>query len=226
MAGFLRNSLNDEFEYGVFEIIIERLLYCSKIMKNTCVERTYKIGNHEEKIRNHLLEQYLNSHGIQESVRVSDICLRFIAEAQENYSDAEDSYSGRADIKVVTENWFRNDINDYYIIECKRIDGSKDLNEKYVNQGISRFVVKPIKYISQNHRNIMFGFVVNSIEIPQNAVQINAIQAKSLKEFVKTDMSLLRSDSEYCLYSSSYCLENGQLELRHIFFDFVQIIKS
>ncbi len=226
MGGFLINSLNTEFEAGVFEIIIERLLYCSEIMRRDCIAQATRIRNHEVRIRNRLLEQYLNNNDIQKDLGLRDIYLRFIPEAQENYSDTEDSYSGCADIKVVTENWFKYDINDYYIIECKRIDGSEDLNKKYVVEGIFRFVVEPIKYISQHHRNIMFGFVVTDIDIPQNTANINTIQSKTLKDFVKMEISLLKNNNQYFLFSSSYSLRKGLLELRHIFYDFAQIIQN
>lgn len=43
-------------------------------------------------------------------------------------------------------------------IECKRIDGTADLNKKYVKEGVARFVTQ--KYSSYYGRNVMLGFVV------------------------------------------------------------------
>jgi hypothetical protein len=227
LGGFLNVTLNSQFKYGLFEIIIERLLRCSELMVNDCIVSGRKIGNHEEKIRTYLVEQYLNNDVIQKSIYMPNIHLRFIAEAQENYSDIDETYSGRADIKVVTENWFRNDNRDYYLIECKRIDGNKRLNEKYVNEGIARFVVSPIKYLSYHYRNIMFGFVVRNIEVARSVSQINSIQAEFFGKMVEGELAILREvNDECCLYSSSYRLNDCSLEIRHIFYNFTQILKK
>lgn len=226
MGGFLNNSLNTTFQYGVFSIIIDRLLFCSKTMKKTCLEKVYKIPNDEETIRTHLLEKYLNNDILLRNTGLTYINLRFIPEAQENYSSVDDSYAGRTDIKVVTESWFKN-INDYYTIECKRIDGNLDLNKKYVTKGISRFVIEPVQYNSYHNCNIMFGFVVRNIKIDLNTDKIADIQLEQdiINSMIVKNFSLVKNDADYYLYFSLYNLKNKQIELQHIFYDFSQIIK-
>lgn len=223
MGGFLRTSLNIEFSQGIFDIIIERLLYCSQLMKNDCIDQGIKIDNNEEKIRNYLLENYLDNDEIKMESGVVGIGLRFIPEAQENYIETNNTYLGRTDIKVVSKDWFSCK-KDYYIIECKRIDGSNDLNKKYINNGICRFVVPPIKYTSYHMRNVMFGFIVKNMDIPKNTICINELQRDIIKDFINEELLLERESNEYFLYKSVYNLEETSLELEHIFYNFTEAI--
>lgn len=57
-------------------------------------------------------------------------------------------------------------------MECKRLDGKQPLNQKYVNEGICRFVGDSPQYSSYNHQNIMLGLVVKKID---RSVVMNAI---------------------------------------------------
>jgi hypothetical protein len=224
MSGFLKASLNAEFEYGLFENIIDKIIICSQMMKNVCVSNGYRIDNDEQKIRNHLLEKYLNNDEIRSQIGLNDLCLRFIPEVPENYNDSNDTYIGRIDIKVVTENWFKNS-NEYYTVECKRVDGSRGLNEKYITEGVSRFIKAPIKYQSYYKRNIMFGFVVKNIDIDSNIIMIEEYHSLQLKDWIMEGLHLLKnSPSDYCLYSSYYFFDQSTLELQHLFFNFSEIL--
>ena len=222
MAGFSNSLINGEFKEGLFENIVNRLLYCSEKMVVTCKEQNHKLENDENKIRNHLLENYLNNNLLFPNSSTSH--FRFVPESSENYDILSDSYAGRADIKVVTANWFNNE-KDYYLIECKRIDGKRTLNKEYVNNGICRFVVEPVKYKSHNSCNIMFGFVVKQIDIFNNAQKINEIQKQILLTKISRELSLVASIKDlYYTYSNSYNLNIGNLEMRHIFYNFSEII--
>lgn len=80
------------------------------------------------------------------------------------YNEDDDSVKGRTDIKVYNAIERTKNTNSYYIIECKRIDGTNKLNKKYISNGINRFIENE-KYPSFKKVNGMLGFVVNSIDI-------------------------------------------------------------
>ena len=116
-------------------------------------------SNDENKIRDILLE-YLKNTEIRQK-----ICLiegyRFDKEVDEGI--------GRVDIKIISINDFEN-FEAYFIIECKRLDGNKTLNDKYKTEGIDRFVTE--KYSSYYGVNGMIGFVVKGIDIDKNINKI------------------------------------------------------
>lgn len=228
MGGFLTQTLNLQFKQGMYEVIIDTLLKCSHLMKKGCLSNNTKVANHEEKIRNHLLENYLENDNVRSTIGLSNIALRFMPETPETYEQSTDTYIGRADIKVVSNNWLCGNNKDYYIIECKRIDGSSDLNKKYINEGICRFVVFPPKYSSFHNKNIMFGFVVKSIDIVLNASKIVELHKLKLKDITSKDLTIIENDKEknYCLYESNYTVGHNSLGLHHIFYDFSLIIKN
>jgi len=226
--GFLTQSLNLGFKQGLYEIIIESLIKCSDLMRKDCSVNRTVIANHEEKIRNHLLENYLENSDLRTSIGLAGIAIRFIPETPENYDSSTDTYVGRADIKVVSSNWLLSNNNDYYIIECKRIDGSKPLNEKYIDDGICRFVVYPPKYPSYHNKNIMFGFVVKNIDVVSNVSKISKLHESKLKKLIDNNFNLIRNseDKQFFLYESKYIINSKSLELRHIFYNFSTIIKT
>lgn len=211
MQGFKNNLYNIDFEAGLFESIIEHLKRCSSDMTVDIKEKGNWLHNHEDKITNRLVENYLNK---------GPSIMRFSLQSPENFNPDEDCYRGRTDIKVVTQNWFK-DTNDYYIIECKRIDGKATLNKEYIINGVARFVISPPKYPSFNKKNIMFGYVVKDIDIPENVKEIEVLQ-KIILDDIKFDGFILKSnyETEYYIYSCNYILGAESLELRHLFYDF------
>ena len=112
-------------------------------------------ANDENAIRDRLLE-YLENTEIR-----NEICIisgyRFDKEVDEG--------SGRVDIKIININDFE-DHEAYYIIECKRLDGTGALNRNYVAQGIDRFTTS--YYSSYYGVNGMIGFVVAYFDIDEN----------------------------------------------------------
>ena len=122
-GGFKNKELNILFKKRTLEEIIEFVFLSMNYMKEICEKENIKIENKEEKIRTHLLENYLDNDNFRKNIgyEVEVFPLRFEAEVPENYNPDTESYKGRVDIKVVGLNTFLKNKKDYYIIECKRI---------------------------------------------------------------------------------------------------------
>jgi len=225
MGGFKNAEIQKAFSSNLFDIIVEKILLCSKIMEEECSASARLVENHEDKIKNRLVTGYLQKDEVRLKVGLDKAHLRFIVEAPENYDSSKDVYIGRLDIKVVNENWFLNE-NDYYTIECKRIDGTQGLNKDFVVEGIARFVLEPVKYSSFHDKNIMFGFIVKKIDIADNALKIDEIQRSNLSGIIEQCFCKKNNQSnEDHTYSSRYLVKGRILELQHLFFDFSSIIK-
>jgi hypothetical protein len=228
MGGFKQQSLNIDFQRGFFVHTVETLEKCCCLMKATCISTDRKIRNHEVSIQNHLFKYYLDNNAVLEKLGCDGFPISFQIETPETYDDTTDMFIGRCDIRVTSNNyWLNKDKEDYYIIECKRIDGSSNLNNKYVDEGISRFVEEPPKYPSHHGRNIMFGFVVQNISIDDNTRKISEIDvkkfgSKSHGAFVTGKSDLTEGLYEY---ASAYSLSTKVVELLHIFFDFSELMK-
>lgn len=223
MAGFKNSSLNFVAKQNYYEQIILLIKSCSDLM----ISKGIKIQNHEEKISAHIVENYLKNKTVVNSIIKYSFPFSFLLEVPENYNVTANSFVGRVDIKVISMNYFlRENLEDYYTIECKRIDGTKSLNEKYITQGVSRFVVSPIKYQSYHNKNIMFGYVVENIDILENVPKINEIHKDKLLSNISKNITYIPSEStDYCcVCESQYNLEDRTLLLSHIFYDFSSII--
>ena len=227
MAGFKNLQLNNILSLAVFDNIKSTLLVCSRAMVKESLESSHLIDNHEEKIRNRLYEKYLKNDEFIHKNGLGLNGMQFTIEAPDNYDEQTDTYVGRIDIKVTNVNIFKSN-SVYYTIECKRIDGYSDLNKKYVMEGIKRFVCPPLKYSSCLGRNLMFGFVVKSINIIDNCVKIEDIQQLELKDYVLDSLQKIDGTCpDYYVYLSKYrTVEANPLELHHIFFDFSSIIRA
>ena len=217
MSGFRDESLNKDFEDGIFDTIILHLIKCCGEMRASCMKTGKNLRNDEDKITNRLVEKYLNK---------INSGFRFIPQSPENYDSNEDCYKGITDIRVVTKNWFSDD-TDYYIIECKRIDGKPELNKKYVTLGIARFIAESPKYLSNNKRNIMFGYVVKTINVPENITEIEKIQVEHFKNITVSKFQLIKNhNTEYYLYSCKYQSNVFLIELNHLFYNFSEVMRN
>lgn len=224
MSGFKNKDLNSFAKKSIFNDLINFIFISLDNMKQVHIFKNEKIQNNEEKIRTHLVANYLNNDEFRNSIGYNTLMLRFDIEVPENYKREEEKHLGRMDIRVITPNFFKNS-KDYYNIECKRIDGSKTLNELFVKEGICRFVLENSKYLSYHNRNIMLAFVVKNIDIEQNINQINQIQIEN--KDIKVIQELQRNGMnrrQYYLYESRYVNENQQLELSHMFYDLSNIV--
>jgi hypothetical protein len=218
MGGFRNESNNIAFEHGLFQLIIVHLYQCSHDMAERCKVTGNQLYNHENKITDRLAANHLN---------LNNWGLRFIPQSPETFTPEEDVYKGRCAIKVVSKDWFRN-INDYYLIECKRINGGKHLNCQYVSDGVSRFVINPVKYPSYHKRNIMFGYVVQAIDIAKNTAKIDQLQSELLVGVLSGKFLLVDNTStEFYHYSCQYQYGIADnIELAHLFYDFSAVIKN
>ena len=128
MGGFKNEDNNIALEYGLFRSIILHIFKCCNEMKQDCQSSGTNLHDHEDKITNRLVERYLNK-------KYSG--FKYLLQRPENYDACTDTHVGITDITVVSSDWFSNiNPNAYYIIECKRIDGSNSLNKAYVEGGI------------------------------------------------------------------------------------------
>ncbi|MEY8265578.1 hypothetical protein AALA79_04280 [Lachnospiraceae bacterium 64-25] len=126
------------------------------------------------------------------------------------------------DIRILLKSDFEKE-DAYYVIECKRIDGTSDLNKKYVKEGVARFVTQ--KYSSYYGRNIMLGFVVKKIDMSANAKLIEGIQNADLNQHAHGNLRLVKSEGVTESYKCMYQIQSGELELRHIFSDYSSVMQ-
>ena len=228
MGGFKQKSINEEFQNGFYSNIIEIIEKCCSLMKQNCISLGHKIDNNEVKIQNHLFHYYLDDNFTLTQLGCGNFPVSFQIETPESFDENTDTFIGRCDIKVTSNNyWINKNKKDYFIIECKRVDGSKSLNKKYINEGVSRFVEEPPKYPSHHNKNIMFGFVVKNIDIPNNSIKLSKINKDKFGAISQGNLCLVKKDIDEGLheYISNYTLSSKSLQLLHIFFDFSSIIK-
>ena len=144
----------------------------------------------------------------------------------EGYDLTSEEYIGRVDIKVYSINTIINP-KDYYIIECKRIDGSSTLNRKFITEGICRFILNKPKYSSYNKKNIMLGFVVKNIDIEINTARINEIQSEIEDIHICEKLERLKKEKEeYYLYRNKYKCGDKKIELSHFFYNLSDVIDN
>lgn len=182
-----------------------------------CEQSNRKLPNDENIIRNVMIEDYIKKWKF--SKRMAD--FRFESENPEHY-DGKGKYIGRVDIRILWKGDFAKD-DAYFIVECKRIDGTAYLNKEYIKEGICRFVNK--KYSSYYGRNIMLGFVVNKIDISGNVRLIDDMQSSYLDSNSFEPFVLIRKTSGTELYRNNYHINTGALELCHLFSDYSSIVR-
>lgn len=218
MSGMLNRKILRELCRANFEKIITYILdICALIVKDY-EERQLKLPNDENKIRSIMLEEYMNkqkaAHGMSG--------YKFELEVPENYAGSG-QHIGRVDIRILLKSDFEKD-DAYYIIECKRIDGSSDLNKKYVKEGVARFVTE--KYSSYYGRNIMLGFVVKKIDISSNVKLIEEIQNADWSQQMHGNFEFIESKDVTESYKCMYQIQSGKIELCHIFSDYSSIMEK
>lgn len=216
MGGFKNKKLNSFIADIIIGEIIDKILGCCNIMIEDCVTNGDKIKNDEEEIRDYLLENYLDNNLIRRKVGLT----KFLFQAEVREKKPSSQKHGNVDIKIlICPNSFE-DTKAYFVIECKRIDGSSTLNNKYISEGVCRFVSPTAYYTTYRNRNIMFGFIVKNIDITNNVEKINLIQ-KSRTELTITEDFTKKLDN---IYTSKYKYNTKDIMLYHIFHDFSRII--
>lgn len=216
MSGILNKTILDALYRANFEKITNYILDICELVVEDYENKQLKLLNDENRIRSIMLEEYMKKQKC--SYGMSD--YRFELEVPENYA-GNGQHIGRVDIRILLKSDFEKE-DAYYIIECKRIDGTADLNKKYVKEGVARFVTQ--KYSSYYGRNIMLGFVVKKIDISANAQLIENIQNSDLDQNMHGNFELVNSDNLTESYKCMYQIQSGELELRHIFSDYSSIM--
>ena len=219
MAGFGDIELNTLIQEDVFEKVGNYICFCCEEMKSDLCNKGEKVPNDENKIRNHLLETYLDDSLNRRKQNM--MMFKFMPESLENYDDEKFSYEGRVDIKIVNQNeWFENGEAAYFV-ECKRLDGNKRLNDEYVKNGIARFVVKPLHYSSHYNKNYMLGFIIKNININENVKKIEKIQDTNTK--INNQSGFIQSEKNLN-YDCTYDVGSRVIELRHMFADLSDVV--
>ena len=216
MSGMLNKSILDALYRANFEKITNYILDICELVVEDYEKKQLKLPNDENRIRSIMLEEYLTKK--KGTYGMSD--YRFELEVPENYA-GNGHHVGRVDIRILLKSDFEKE-DAYYIIECKRIDGTADLNKKYVKEGVARFITE--KYSSYYGRNIMLGFVVKKIDISANVQVIEGIQNSDLDQNMHGDFELVNSNNLTESYKCMYQVQSGELELRHIFSDYSSVM--
>ena len=215
--GMLNVDILRDLSKADFERICEYIISMCELIVEEYEERALKLPNDENIIKNTLLEDYLKKN--KKSFGMLE--YRFAPEALEHYN-GKGAYIGRTDIQIVLKTDFEKD-DAYYIVECKRIDGSTRLNKDYVKKGIARFVSE--RYSSYYGRNIMLAFVVKNINISDNVLEIEMLQNNENNAGMHGTFSMEGqtriTESYICQYNTRY----KDIAIRHIFTGFSSIVQ-
>ncbi len=208
-----------------FEKILIKIIDCYNLMMIDNISLT----NDENYIRNILLVNYLNNNQTRQKINLTDYL--FDREVPESGS------FGRSDIKIQTQNTFK-DTSAYYIIECKRLDnknlnGKTGLNAEYIKNGISRFVTG--YYSSYYGINGMIGFVVDDLKIETNFENLNyflnqdlindkgiSVNANATQQI---SSKVIKENFKYSYISKHLTCNQKEIVLYHLMFDFSKNIR-
>jgi hypothetical protein len=173
-----------DFEYSLsyfnvkFEEILGEIIICYRLM----ITNKVTLLNNENKIRNELVNNYLNNNNIRNRIVLKN--YYFQPEAP-NQND-----TGRFDIKIISQQNTFIDTDAFYVIECKRLDGKSKLNREYISKGIKRFTTEQ-KYPFYENMAGMIGFVVSKMDIHENVGCINQLLKNSSLE-INTEKELTK----------------------------------
>lgn len=221
MKGFLNNRINEAIREDAYKRINDYIISSCETMVTNKKKKEVKIQNDENIIRNVLLNETLDNDYYREKNEM--LQFRFEPECQEGYNSESATYEGRTDIKILLQPDSFKKRQAYYTVECKRINGTKDLNEKYIDKGVYRFITE--KYPSYYGKNFMLGFVVKHINIRTNANTIELYQNNKEDSRLHGKFQLIKSSHLLCEYECNYDLDRKQLLLNHIFFNFSEIVE-
>ena len=137
--------------------------------------------NDENAIRDVLVRRYLKNRAFKRRFKLG----RFLFDPESVEAN------GRPDIRVFSPRGMFLDDEQYYLIECKRLDNQRmrsvsGLNAKYIANGVFRFVsgCYPCKF----KMNFMIGFLVAPMNIDANVQCINSLFGKHLKDDKNRDV--------------------------------------
>lgn len=216
MGTGLKDFILEKLNRANFDKITSYIQTICNLIVEDYEKNNLKLPNDENQIRSIMLEEYINKQ--KKAYGMSS--YKFDLEVPENYN-GKGNHKGRIDIRVLLKSDFeKNDA--YYIVECKRIDGSSNLNKKYVNEGVARFVTE--KYSSYYGRNILLGFIVRKIDIVSNVNKIENIQNSDSNQAMHGSFKHVKNKGITENYSCIYQIKSGKLELCHVFSDYSSIM--
>ncbi|WP_291862212.1 hypothetical protein [Marinilabilia sp.] len=181
-------------------------------------------SDHETYLRNILVKKYLRNKDAKQKYDIG--YLGFEIESGE--IDINNQTVGFIDIKVLNlGNKDLLDEDEYYSIECKRLDGESTKNNLYIKEGINRYVNS--KYSQQMPFSAMVGFIESGITAN---IKDNINSSLIENKYFQTYSSLL----EYVFvadfketFVSKHERKNSQftdIEIFHFLFDFQGLIKK
>lgn len=220
MNGFKDLAINQIVADAIINDIKEKVMLCCDMMEKDLSKAGKKINNNELVIRDYLLEGYLQNNAIRRQLKMLEFL--FQPEVREKASSTVSNKYGNVDIKILIRKLSFDDTKAYFIIECKRIDGTITLNGKYVADGVCRFVSKNSYYSTYKNNNFMLGFVIKNIDINNNAKIISNIQ--DYQKDISVYQPFSRQSQNTFVYSSKYYHKFKIVELIHIFYDFSRVV--
>lgn len=181
-------------------------------------------GKDEETLRNILMYYMENNRGIFKLGRyVID------AESAEIYNHTTQGY---CDLKITiptNDDWTNEPLN-YYIIECKRLNGESRKTDLYITQGIHRFISE--KYSNNMNIGGMIGFIEssqkrdieNNCDVNSIVQDINSKLTNKYKHNIEEKLILaIINDKFFNSYESKHKInninKNRNIKLIHLFLD-------
>lgn len=150
------------YSEAYYQSQLKGLLHDISVVYDHIIQGGATLPNNENAIRNEFGKYFS-----EQSYKVTTTT------AKDYYYDYEVSLqktSGRVDMRFLSPNSLA--VQDYFFgIECKRIDGRRNLIKEYVENGIRRFTTG--KYPSYLGCNAMLGFVVCNIDINKTQGYVN-----------------------------------------------------
>ncbi|MBN1639471.1 MAG: hypothetical protein JW866_10915 [Ignavibacteriales bacterium] len=178
----------------------------------------------EEYIRNLFLsKKYLWNQKLKQQYRLK----RLSFEPEPAEIDENNITIGYHDIKVIglTNEFYETEKDLYFSIECKRLNKSSQDVEKYVNQGIKRFVIR--QYSKKMPLAGMIAFIEEGNPLDYKD-EINLKLEKSKEIMTKSYLEFLSLDNDFDFsYLSKHVKQNSDfttITLYHLFFEIGHII--
>lgn len=208
------NFSSVQFVYATeFENILGKIISCYQLM----VKNEDQLPQKENDIRDVLVNKYINDSDIKKSLAFEYFVFSEVPET---------ASSGRTDIRINHPNSVYNQNEEYYIIECKRLNasnqnGTTGLNAEYIKNGICRFTNNI--YSSHYKVNGMVGFVTEDLDINNNVICINKLfdqfpDANTTQTLNKAKLNAAKG-FEFIYTSTHKTKKNNPLKLYHLMLD-------
>lgn len=182
---------------------------CARVYE-LVVSNGSSLHNNENEIRDKLAE-YLEDDDYKTN------CTSMVKNFQVDPEVPEGSH-GRVDLRFLPVNPYEGQ-KVYYIIECKRLDGSNHLNKEYVEHGMKRFK-SPDKYSTRLGFNGMMGFLVNQLDVALTCGSINTSLA------AEEQLNAVAFSTSGCYaFESSLNTTLERVTLLHLWMDFSSVME-